>query len=89
MSDFLLRKNLKALCESDCTLLWLEGTQYERVLRVKLSGQRLVIHLANNTTRLVSFERFSVTSVGLQFWSQGRPGVLYRWEQVPQKTMEA
>lgn len=88
MPDFLLRKNLKALCESACTLLWLEGTQHERVLTVKVSGQRLVLELANNTTRVVAFERFTVTSVGLQFWSQGRPGVLYRWEQVPRSTWQ-
>ena len=89
MPDILLRKNLKQLCESACTLLWLEGTQHERVVSVKLTGQRLVIQLANNTTRVVAFERFSVTSVGLQFWSQGRPGVLYRWEQVPSTTWRA
>ena len=89
MPDFLLRKNLKALCDSPCTLLWLEGTQHNRVLAVKLSGEKLVLQLANDTTRVVAFERFTVTSVGLQFWSQGRPGVLYRWEQVPRSTWQA
>lgn len=83
MPDFLLRDKLKSLCASNATLLWLEGARHERVLGVKISGKRLVIQLANGTTRVMLFERFAVTSVGLQFWSQGRPGVLYKWDQVP------
>lgn len=83
MPEVMLRQKLRAMCESKCTLLWLEGAQQTRVLSVRLAGSRLVLRLANNTSRVVAFEKFVVTSVGMQFWSQGRPGVLYRWDQVP------
>lgn len=82
MSDFYLRKKLTELCKSNSTLLWLEGSRTEHVTHVKLVGERLVLQLANNTSRVVLFERYATTEVGLQFWSKGRPGVLYRWEQV-------
>lgn len=84
MADFLLLRKLRELAKSRCTLLWLEGTKHERVISLKVSARgSLLIRLANETTRVVAFERYAVTEVGLQFWSQGRPGVLYRWEQVP------
>lgn len=88
MPDFFLAQRLKKLCETPCTLLWLEGSKHERVLAVRLQEQRLVLQLSDNTSRVVAFERYSVTAVGLQFWSQGRPGVLFRWEQVPRETWD-
>ncbi len=87
MADFLLLRKIRDLAKSGCTLLWLEGTKHERVISLKVSARgSLLIRLANGTTRVVAFERYAVTEVGLQFWSQGRPGVLYRWEQVPTST---
>ena len=83
MPDLFLKDRLQELCRSRSTLLWLEGSKYERVLSVRLSAQKLVLKLANSTIRVVAFDRYSCTSVGLQFWAKGRPGVLYRWEQVP------
>ena len=82
MSSLLLVQKLRELCQSQATLLWLEGSQHTRVTSVKLQGGRLILSLADSTSRVVHFERFAVTAVGLQFWSQGRPGVLYRWDQV-------
>jgi hypothetical protein len=82
MIFFTLQKKLRELVTSKCTLLWLEGTKHERVLKIKLSGNKIVLTLANETTRMIAFERYACTSVGLQFWFQGKPGVLYKWEQV-------
>ena len=85
MRDFFLSGKLTQLKKSGCTLLWLEGARHERVLSFRLTGSStLVLNLANGTTRFLSFERYSSTEVGLQFWSRGRPGVLFRWEKVPQ-----
>lgn len=88
MPDFFLTQKLKKLCETPCTLLWLEGSKHERVLSVRLQDRRLILKLADQTSRVVVFDKYSVTSVGLQFWSKGRPGVLYRWEQVPRETID-
>lgn len=82
MPDMFLAEKLKKLCESPCTLLWLEGSKHDRVLSVRLQDKRLVLQLSNQTSRVIAFERYAVTAVGLQFWAQGRPGVLFRWEQV-------
>lgn len=84
MTDFLLRKKLQELCSANATLLWLEGPRYELVNSVKVSGNRLILNMVNNTSRVVAFERYAPTEVGLQFWaSNGRPGVLYKWDRVP------
>ncbi len=83
MPQLLLRQKLRELCNSQATLLWLEGAKHDRVLGVSLQGDRLVLQLSNGTTRVVAFDKFAITKVGLQFWSSGRPGVLYRWDQVP------
>lgn len=82
MPNFQLIAKLRELCQSNATLLWLEGSQTERVLSVKYQNGRIVLRLGNGTNRVVAFERFAITSVGLQFWSQGHAGVLYRWDQV-------
>ncbi len=82
MPNFQIIQKLRELCKSDATLLWLEGSQTERVLSVKYQSGRIVLKLANGTNRVVAFDKFAITSVGLQFWSQGHPGVLYRWDQV-------
>lgn len=82
MIFFTLQKKLRELVTSKCTLLWLEGTQHERVLKIKLSGSKIILNLANGTTKVIAFEKYTSTSVGLQFWCQGKPGVLYKWEQV-------
>ncbi len=82
MIFFTLQKKLRELVTSKCTLLWLEGTKHERVLKIKLSGNKIVLTLANETSRVIAFERYACTSVGLQFWFQGKPGVLYKWEQL-------
>lgn len=82
MIFFTLQKKLRELVTSKCTLLWLEGTQHERVLKIKLSGSKIILNLANGTTKVIAFEKYTFTSVGLQFWCQGKPGVLYKWEQV-------
>lgn len=83
MRDFFLLQRLKELRESKATLLWLEGSTHERVVVAKIQGGRLVLEMANSTSRVVVFDRYAVTDVGLQFWNRGRPGVLYRWDQVP------
>ena len=88
MSQMLLRQKLRELCKSTSTLLWLEGAKHDRILHVTLQSERLILKLANGTTRVVAFEKFAVTAVGLQFWAQGRPGVLYKWEQVPKATWQ-
>ena len=82
MIFYTLQKKLRDLVTSKCTLLWLEGTKHERVLKIKLSGNKIVLSLANETTRVIAFDRYAFTSVGLQFWFQGKPGVLYKWEQL-------
>jgi hypothetical protein len=86
MQYLLLRKKLTELSRSNSTLLWLEGAKYERTVGVTLQNGKLLISLANETTRILAFERFAITAVGIQFWSQGRPGVLYQWEQVPRSS---
>jgi hypothetical protein len=88
MPDFYLAQRLKKLCDTPCTLLWLEGSKHERVLSVRLQERRLILLLSDQTSRVVTFDRYTVTAVGLQFWSQGRPGVLYRWEQVPRESWD-
>ncbi|KAB8027967.1 hypothetical protein [Fluviispira multicolorata] len=82
MIFFTLQKKLRELVTSNCTLLWLEGAKHERVLKIKLTGNKVILNLSNETTRVIAFERYVCTSVGLQFWFQGKPGVLYKWEQV-------
>lgn len=89
MRDFFLIQRLRELRDSKATLLWLEGSTYERVVSAKLQAGRLVLVLANETSRVVAYDRYAVTDVGLQFWSQGRPGVLYRWDQVPRELWQA
>ncbi len=82
MIFFTLQKKLRELVTSKCTLLWLEGTKHERVLKIKLAGNKIILNLANGTTKVITFEKYTFTSVGLQFWFQGKPGVLYKWEQL-------
>lgn len=82
MIFFTLQKKLRELVTSKCTLLWLEGTKHERVLKIKLTGNKVLLSLANDTTKVIAFDKYASTSVGLQFWFQGRAGVLYKWEQV-------
>jgi hypothetical protein len=83
MSQIFLRSKLQELCKSGATLLWLEGAKHETVLGVKLSGNKLILQLHGNVMRMVSFDRYTTTKVGLQFWNQDKPGVLYKWDQVP------
>lgn len=83
MSDLFLRKRLREICQSGATLLWLEGAKHHTVHGVQLTGRKLILKLDQNVTRVISFERYTTTKVGLQFWSQNLPGVLYRWDQVP------
>lgn len=52
----------------------------ERVLSIRLKGERVFLRLANGTTRLIAFERYECTAVGLQLWSHGKLGVVYRWD---------
>ncbi len=73
MPNFQLIAKLRELCQSNATLLWLEGSQTERVLSVRYQSGRIVLKLGNGTNRVVSFDRFTITAVGLQFWSQGAP----------------
>ncbi|MES2614166.1 MAG: hypothetical protein V4591_01990 [Bdellovibrionota bacterium] len=75
-----LRKKIRDMLKSKSTLLWLEGANYEQVNQVQMKGEKLILSLTNGTIKLVQFEKYSVTSVGVQFWSQGRPGVLYKWD---------
>jgi hypothetical protein len=77
-----LQKKLKELVTSNCTLLWLEGAKHERVLKIKLTGNKIILNLSNEIVRVITFDRYTSTSVGLQFWSKGKPGVLYKWDQV-------
>ena len=89
MSNIFLKQSLRELCQSGATLLWLEGTKTENVTSVKLSGNRIILSLDSNVSKVVKFERYAATKVGLQFWSNGRPGVLYRWDQVPAGSLGA
>jgi hypothetical protein len=82
MISFALQKKLREMITSKSTLLWLEGAKHERVLKIKLCRNKIILNLANGTTRMIPFDRYACTSVGLQFWYQGKPGVLYKWEQV-------
>lgn len=75
-----LRKKIRDMMKSKSTLLWLEGSKYEQVNQVELKGEKVVLSLANGTIMLVHFDRYSLTNVGIQFWRQGKPGVLYKWD---------
>lgn len=75
-----LRKKIQDMLKSKATLLWLEGTKYEQVSHVQMKGEKVVLSLENGTIKLIQFEKYALTSVGIQFWSQGRPGVLYKWD---------
>jgi hypothetical protein len=86
MTPTFLQRKLRELCQSGATLLWLEGARHETVLGVKLSGNRLILQLHGNVMRMVRFDRYTTTKVGLQFWLKDKPGVLYKWDQVPSGT---
>ena len=75
-----LRKKIQDMMKSKSTLLWLEGAKYQQVNHVRMKGEKVVLFLENGTIKLVQFEKYSFTSVGIQFWSQGKPGVLYKWD---------
>lgn len=75
-----LRKKINDMVKSKSTLLWLEGAKYDQVHHVQMKGKKVILSLANGTIKLIQFEKYSFTSVGIQFWSQGRPGVLYKWD---------
>ena len=68
------------MTKSKSTLLWLEGAKYEQVNQVQMKGEKIILFLGNGTIKLLQFEKYSLTAVGIQFWSQGRPGVLYKWD---------
>ncbi len=80
MLDRALKKKISELLQSQATLLWLEGAKYEPVAQVHMLGEKLAISLKNGTTRVVVFEKYATTSVGVQFWCRGRPCVLYKWD---------
>lgn len=86
VSLLFLRRKLSELSRSGATLIWLEGSKHETVTSVKLVDNRLILQLHGNVMRIVRFDRYSATRVGLQFWLKDRPGVLYRWDQVPNGT---
>lgn len=88
MIFFTLQKKLRELVTSKCTLLWLEGAKHKRVLKLKLVGSKIILSLADETIRVMAFEKYAVTSVGLQFWCQGKPCVLYKWEQVTNESYD-
>lgn len=73
---------LKDLTQTDSILLWLENSRYYNVKGATLKANTLVLKLSDNTLKLIPFEKYTPTKVGLQFWSRNRPGVLYRWDQV-------
>jgi hypothetical protein len=75
-----LRKKIRDLLKSKSTLLWLEGSNYEQVTNVQMKGERVILSLGNGTIKLIQFERYTLTQVGIQFWCQGKPGVLYKWD---------
>jgi hypothetical protein len=77
-----LSEEIERLNSRDFSLLWLEGAHSHTVDAVRLAGSRLILSFTNNITRIVPFERYVFTNMGFQFWSKGRPGVLYKWEQV-------
>lgn len=83
MSEVYLRKKIKEISSSGSTLLWLEGARHETIVSARVTGNRLILETRDQLVKIVSFQRYTTTKVGLQFWSQGRPGVLYRWDQVP------
>ena len=78
-----LEEHLTKLNQCNYTLLWLEGAHHQLVETAKIIGQKLVLSFQGNMTKIITFEKYTLTTMGLQFWSQGKPGVLYRWEQVP------
>jgi hypothetical protein len=83
-----LRKKICDLLKSKSTLLWLEGSKYEQVNQIQMKANKVILTLENGTIKLVQFDRYALTAVGVQFWNQGRPSVLYKWdfpENVPQE----
>lgn len=74
-----LRKKLRDFINENATLLWLEGSQYEQVHNVQIKASKVVLTLDNGTIKIVQFDRYAFTSVGVQFWNKGRPGVLFKW----------
>jgi hypothetical protein len=77
-----LRKKIHDLMKSKSTLLWLEGSKYEQVNHVQVKDEKVVLALENGTIKIVPFDKFAITTVGIQFWHQGKPGVLYKWDLV-------
>ena len=75
-----LKKKIRDLIKSKSTLLWLEGAKYEQVNNVQIKAGKVVLSLENETIKIVLFDKYAFTSVGIQFWNQGRPGVLYKWD---------
>jgi len=86
MTIVLLERKLQDLLNSHTTLLWLEGAKTDQIEDAKIYSKKLILLLANGTTKIIPFERFSVTKVGLQFWNKGRAGVLYRWDAITKST---
>ena len=78
-----LKAKVNELAGSAATLLWLEGARCEFVQKITCHGKRIVLELGGGTTRILAYDQVATTRVGLQFWLHGRPGVLYRWDQVP------
>lgn len=81
MKDYVLIKKLRDLCEGGATLLWLENSKHFQVLGIKLHENKLVLKFYDNTSKIVVFNKYSLTKYGLQFWSQEHPGVLFRWDK--------
>jgi hypothetical protein len=77
-----LERKLQELLNSHATLLWLEGSKTDQVESAKVIEKKLILSLRNGATRMITFERFATTKVGLQFWNKGRAGVLYRWDAI-------
>lgn len=80
MMYFDLKRKIQDMMTSRSTLLWLEGAKHDQVSAAQIKAGKLVLSLENGTLRIIPFERYAVTSVGVQFWNRGRPGVLYRWD---------
>lgn len=84
MNIGLIKKRVAELQKDNSTLLWLEGSMYEMVTNVNFINNKIAIKLQNGTTRLLNFEKYLMTTVGIQFWCQEKPGVLYRWDLASQ-----
>jgi len=82
MPHLKLQQKLLELCKNESMLLWLEGSKTERIHAIKLIKNTLVLYFEQNRVKMVSFERYAITKVGLQYWSQGRPGVIYSWDSL-------